>query len=145
MIALAFTFGAGVVGFVVGRESAEDDEPAAAETTTAGETETTPTQTEAETKPTETAETTETTETEGDGGEDVDGAAVFASAGCGGCHEFEPANASGTIGPSLDGIDLSKDEIAAQVRNGGGGMPAFGDRLSDAEIDAVADYVENAG
>jgi hypothetical protein len=53
------------------------------------------------------------------------------------------ANSTGTVGPRLDGIDLSKDEIAQQVRDGGGGMPAFGDRLSDAEIDAVADYVEN--
>ena len=32
------------------------------------------------------------------------------------------------------------------VRNGGGGMPAFQGRLSDAEIMAVAKYVaENAG
>jgi mono/diheme cytochrome c family protein len=146
MIALAFALGTGVVGYVLGRESVDDDEPAAAETTTAGETQPTTTA-ETETTPTETEPETGTTatETEGDGGEDVDGAAVFTSAGCGGCHEFGPANSSGTIGPSLDGIDQSKDEIAAQVRNGGGGMPAFGDRLSDAEIDAVADYVENAG
>ena len=46
-------------------------------------------------------------------------------------------------GRTSTSIDLSKDEIAQQVRNGGGGMPPFGDRLSDAEIDAVADYVEN--
>jgi len=32
------------------------------------------------------------------------------------------------------------------VRNGGGGLPAFEGRLSDAEIEAVAKYVaENAG
>jgi mono/diheme cytochrome c family protein len=134
MVALALAFAAGAAGFVVGRETAGDDEPAAAETAAT------------ETQETETAETeTETeTETDGDGG-DVDGEAVFASAGCGGCHQFEPAGSTGTIGPPLDGIDLSRDEIAAQVRNGGGGMPAFGDRLSDDEIDAVADYVENAG
>jgi mono/diheme cytochrome c family protein len=143
MIALALAFAAGAAGFVIGRETADDDEPAAAET---AETETQATETQAtETAETETeTETATETETETEGGE-VDGEAVFASAGCGSCHQFEPAGSTGTIGPPLDGIDLSKDEIAAQVRNGGGGMPAFGDRLSDDEIDAVADYVENAG
>ena len=129
-------FVAALAGFLVGRGSADDDDsPAAAETQTTEETATEAATTE--------AATTEQTETEG--GENADGAAVFASAGCGGCHTFGPANSSGTVGPNLDEIDLSKDEIAQQVRNGGGGMPAFGDRLSDAEIDAVADYVENSG
>lgn len=132
LIALLLAFAAGAAGFVIGRETAEE-EPAAAETTAPAETTAT-----TETAETETAETETTTE-----GEDVDGAAVFAEAGCGGCHVFEPAGSSGNVGPPLDGIDLSKDEIATQVRNGGGGMPAFGDRLSDEEIDAVADYVES--
>ena len=127
-------FVAALAGFLVGRGSADDDDsPAAAETQTTEETATEGATTE--------AATTEETETEG--GEDADGAAVFAEAGCGGCHTFAPANSSGTVGPTLDDIDMSKDEIAQQVRNGGGGMPAFGDRLSDDEIDAVADYVEN--
>ena len=127
-------FVAALAGFLVGRGSAEDDDsPAAAETQTTEETATEGATTE--------AATTEATETEG--GEDADGAAVFASAGCGGCHTFGPANSKGTVGPKLDGIDLSKDEIEQQVRNGGGGMPPFGDSLSDAEIAAVADYVEN--
>jgi cytochrome c6 len=141
MIALALAFGAAFAGFVVGRETAEDDEPTAAETseTETQATETTETETPAET------ETDGDTPTETEDGGDADGEAVFASAGCGGCHEFEPAGSTGTIGPPLDGIDRSKDEIAEQVRNGGGGMPAFEGRLSAAEIDAVADYVENAG
>ena len=34
----------------------------------------------------------------------------------------------------------------SQVTNGGGGMPAFGDRLSEQEIQDVATYVsESAG
>ena len=128
-------FVAALAGFLVGRGSAEDnDSPAAAETQTTAETAT-------ESATTTEAATTEATETEG--GEDADGAAVFASAGCGGCHTFAPANSKGTVGPNLGTIDLSKDEIEQQVRNGGGGMPPFGDRLSDAEIAAVADYVEN--
>ena len=127
-------FVAALAGFLVGRGSADDDDsPAAAETQMTEQTATEGA----------TTEETETEETETEGGEDADGAAVFASAGCGACHTFGPANSSGAVGPNLDEIDLSKDEIAQQVRNGGGGMPPFGDRLSDAEIDAVADYVEN--
>jgi mono/diheme cytochrome c family protein len=127
-------FVAALAGFLVGRGNAEDnDSPAAAETQTTAETATEGATTE--------AATTEATETEG--GEAADGAAVFKSAGCVSCHTFGPANSKGTVGPKLDGIDLSKDEIEQQVRNGGGGMPPFGDSLSDAEIAAVADYVEN--
>jgi mono/diheme cytochrome c family protein len=37
---------------------------------------------------------------------------------------------------------LSKDEIEEQVRNGGGGMPPFEGQLSDAEIEAVSDFVD---
>lgn len=139
LVVLFLLFVAALAGFLVGRESAdEDDSPAAAQTETqGGTTESQPATTEATTTE---ATTTEATTTDG---EDADGAAIFAEAGCGGCHVFSPANSTGTAGPSLDGIDLSKDEIAQQVRNGGGGMPAFGDRLSDAEIEAVSDYVEN--
>ena len=132
MIGLLFV--AALAGFIVGRESADDDD-----STPAAQTATT------ESEPATEGATTEATETEGteaEGG-DVDGAAVFAEAGCGGCHTFGPANSDGAVGPPLDGIDLSKDEIAQQVRNGGGGMPPFGDRLSDEQIDAVADYVES--
>jgi mono/diheme cytochrome c family protein len=139
LVALLLAFAAAAAGFVVGRETADDDEPAAAETTSAEATTTAETQTETE------PATTAATQTETEGGENVDGAAVFAEAGCGGCHVFGPANSTGTVGPPLDNVDLSKDEIAQQVRNGGGGMPAFGDRLSDDEIDAVADYVEGGG
>jgi mono/diheme cytochrome c family protein len=128
-------FVAALAGFLVGRGSAEDnDSPAAAETQTTEETAT-------ESATTTEAATTEATGTEG--GEAADGAAVFTSAGCASCHTFGPANSKGTVGPKLDGIDRSKEEIEQQVRNGGGGMPPFGDSLSDAEIAAVADYVEN--
>jgi mono/diheme cytochrome c family protein len=130
VVVVGLLFVAALAGFLVGRDSAENDgTTAAAETTTTAESAPAPTTTEAATTSTQ--------------GEEADGAAVFAEAGCGGCHTFGPANSSGTVGPRLDGVDLSKDEIAQQVRNGGGGMPAFGGRLSDAEIEAVADYVES--
>ncbi|MGE5691053.1 MAG: c-type cytochrome [Pseudomonadota bacterium] len=83
--------------------------------------------------------------TEG-GASAADGAAVFASAGCGGCHTLKAANTMGAAGPNLDDLKPSEEQVATQVENGGGGMPAFGDQLSDAEIAAVAAYVsQNAG
>jgi mono/diheme cytochrome c family protein len=85
-------------------------------------------------------------ETTGGGGGAADGAAVFASAGCGGCHTLEAAGSSGQTGPNLDELQPSKDQVAEQVRNGGGAMPSFEDKLSAEEIDAVAQYVsESAG
>jgi mono/diheme cytochrome c family protein len=74
----------------------------------------------------------------------ADGAAVFESAGCGGCHTLAAAGATGTSGPNLDELQPDKDTVVEQVTNGGGGMPAFGDRLSEEEIDAVATYVADS-
>ena len=80
--------------------------------------------------------TEETTTTE----EAADGRAVFV-ANCGSCHTLTDAGTSGAIGPSLDGTSLSEDQIEAQVRAGGGGMPAFEGQLSDEEIEQVSAYV----
>lgn len=86
---------------------------------------------------------TETTPDDSGGGS-VDGAAVYADAGCGGCHTLAAADSSGTVGPSLDGAGLDADTVAEQVRNGGGAMPGFSDSLSDEEIQAVAEFVATA-
>ena len=75
-----------------------------------------------------------------------DGAKVFASAGCVGCHTLKAAGATGNVGPNLDDLKPSFEAVKTQVTNGGGGMPAFGGNLSAAEIVAVARYVSaNAG
>ena len=75
-----------------------------------------------------------------------DGAKVFASAGCAGCHTLAAANASGNVGPNLDDLQPDVATVRNQVENGGGGMPAFSGDLSPEEIDAVATYVaDNAG
>jgi mono/diheme cytochrome c family protein len=88
-----------------------------------------------------TTETTDQTSTQTtDEATTVDGRPVFL-ANCGSCHTFADAGTSGTIGPDLDGIGLSTDEVVEQVRRGGGGMPAFGDQLSEDEIEQVAAYV----
>jgi len=63
------------------------------------------------------------------------------TADCGGCHTLADAGTSGTTGPNLD--DAAPDAAAVKnyVRGGAGAMPAFGDQLANAEIDAVAAYV----
>jgi mono/diheme cytochrome c family protein len=72
------------------------------------------------------------------------GSAVFASAGCGGCHVLAAAGASGTVGPNLDELEPDAAAVAAVVSSGRGSMPAFGGDLSAAEIQAVADYVASS-
>lgn len=80
--------------------------------------------------------------TNGDG---ASGEAVFTE-NCGSCHVLSAAGTTGTTGPNLDDVQPSQEEVEEQVRNGGGGMPAFEGDLSDAEIDAVSQYVaDNAG
>ena len=80
----------------------------------------------------------------GETGGAADGAAVFASAGCGNCHTLAAANASGNVGPNLDELMPSTEQVADQVKSGGGGMPAFEDQLSEEEIQAVAEYVSSS-
>ncbi len=80
------------------------------------------------------------TTTEG-GGEGPDGEAIFAEAGCGGCHVLEAAGASGTVGPNLDESQPPKELVVDRVTNGRGAMPAFADSYSPEQIEAVADYV----
>jgi len=72
------------------------------------------------------------------------GATVWANAGCGTCHTLAVVGSAGTKGPDLDVLRLSTAEIAAKVRSGGQGMPAFGKRLAPAKIDAVAAFVSSA-
>lgn len=63
---------------------------------------------------------------------------------CGGCHTLAKAGTNGTVGPNLDELKPSKETVAAQIKHGGGGMPAG--LLEGDEADAVATYVsENAG
>ena len=86
---------------------------AAAEPTETAPTEPTPT----ETTPTETSPAPpppQTTTAKQPSGSPEAGKAVFASAGCGGCHTFAAAGSSGTTGPNLDDVLAGKD--AAFVR-----------------------------
>ena len=58
------------------------------------------------------------------------------------------ANCVSCHGADLNGYDLntvgarmSKEEIEKQIKNGGGGMPGFGNRLDAAEVTALVDWL----
>lgn len=75
-------------------------------------------------------------------GDPTAGKDVF-TANCGGCHTLADAGTSGSSGPNLDDLAPDAETVANQVRNGGGAMPAFGDKLTDDEIANVAAYVSS--
>ena len=83
-------------------------------------------------------------ETEADGAAPA-GRQLFVS-NCGSCHALADAGTNSSAGPSLDAFAPSRESVEEQVRHGGGGMPAFEGRLSDAEIEAVSTYAaDHAG
>ncbi len=97
------------------------------------------------TLPTATTDTAETTPPASTIQGDADnGAKVFASAGCGGCHTMEAAGSSGTVGPNLDDSQPDSGLVIERVTNGQGAMPAFSDSLSQREIIDVAEYVSES-
>lgn len=59
------------------------------------------------------------------------------------CISCHGTDLKGGMGPNLQkvGAEMSKDEIAAQISNGGKGMPAFKGMLGDEEINALADWL----
>ena len=73
-----------------------------------------------------------------------DGRAVFtevAQPSCMICHTLKAAGAEGTVGPSLDELKPDKERAAKAVLNGVGAMPPYRDKLTPAQIEAVADFV----
>ena len=72
----------------------------------------------------------------------VDGAQVYATAGCSGCHG---PNGEGGVGPQLaNNPDLATSALVVnQVLFGGEIMPPFGTTLSDEQIVAVANYIRS--
>lgn len=135
--AVLFAAQMGAVLWVTGTQEIEK-ESHAAETTPAetGEAETTP----AETTPTETGEAETLPAVVGDPEE---GSAVFASAGCGSCHTLADAGSSGAVGPNLDELGPTEEQVSTIVTNGRGAMQSFSDQLSEEEIADVAAYVSS--
>jgi cytochrome c6 len=65
---------------------------------------------------------------------------------CGTCHTLKAAASEGDIGPNLDSLKPSEEQVKGVVTEGLGVMPAFGEEglLTSEEIDAVSYYVVNS-
>ena len=86
---------------------------------------------------------TQSTSTSGGGtASAAEGKQIFTQ-NCGGCHTLAAAGTNGQVGPNLDDLKPDEATVERQVTNGGGKMPAFKDRLSAAQIKAVATYVSS--
>ncbi|WP_152207316.1 c-type cytochrome [Marinobacter changyiensis] len=57
------------------------------------------------------------------------------------CHTLADANAAGEIGPSLDELGPSVEQVKKAVTGGVGIMPAYEGSLTPEQISAVAHYV----
>jgi quinohemoprotein ethanol dehydrogenase len=58
---------------------------------------------------------------------------------CLACHG--ETGSGGHNGPVLKSLDMDKEAIINQIKNGGGGMPGFEGNLTEEEINAVTDYI----
>jgi mono/diheme cytochrome c family protein len=88
------------------------------------------------------------------------GEQIFTAAGCGACHTLAKANATGTVGPSLDDLaaaagngspeDFVRESVLdpdAEVAQGfqPGVMPSYEGRLTDEQIQALVEYLLEGG
>ena len=98
----------------------------------------------------------------GGGGKADEAAALFGSAGCGGCHVFTPAGTTGEIGPNLDNLvsaaqkagqdpaDYVREAIVdpgkviAPGYQDGVMPPSYSETLTAAEIDSLVAYLTGA-
>ena len=63
---------------------------------------------------------------------------------CATCHTLADAEAMGAVGPNLDDLGRSPQQVKAAVQNGVGAMPSFGETLTPEQIEDVARYVFEA-
>jgi mono/diheme cytochrome c family protein len=54
---------------------------------------------------------------------------------------LKAAGTKGFVGGPLDGASLGHDFVVARVRAGGGGMPSYGKKLSESQIENLAAFV----
>jgi mono/diheme cytochrome c family protein len=74
------------------------------------------------------------------------GLAVFTRMGCGGCHTLAAAGSTGPIGPDLDARlpTHTRESLTSVILSPPAGSPMpedFGDRMSDAELTALVDFL----
>jgi len=77
-------------------------------------------------------------------GDATAGAAIFQSAGCGGCHTLAAAGSAGAVGPNLDEAMPDYALVVNRVTNGMGAMPPYSGQLSEDDIKNVAAYVSQS-
>ena len=70
------------------------------------------------------------------------GAVLLQNKQCRNCHAL--GGVGGERGPALDNVAtrLTGPELVRQIIQGGGNMPAYGDKLSPAEVDAIVAYLQ---
>jgi cytochrome c2 len=91
------------------------------------------------------------------------GEQIFTAAGCAGCHTFAPAGSNGNIGPNLDELataagdrepgksaeDYIRESLVAPdaflVEGFGNAMPSYEGRLTDEQIQALVEYLQETG
>lgn len=75
------------------------------------------------------------------------GRAIFmsqAQPACGVCHTLADAGSAGAIGPNLNTLKPTIEQVFTAVSQGVGAMPAYGAQLSETERRALAAYVAEA-
>ena len=95
MLFAVLLFPAGFAGWAVGHYTSLGGKPSSVRTVTVGSTSGTTTSASSTTS-------SATTTSSSGGGDAAAGKTVFASNSCASCHTFQPAGATGTIGPDLD-------------------------------------------
>ncbi|MCW5695628.1 MAG: cytochrome c [Bauldia sp.] len=77
-----------------------------------------------------------------EGEAEISGAEIYTTIGCAGCHGEA---GGGGRGPALNGSLGIRDagHLLNQIINGSGGMPAFGEMLSDEEVLALATWIRD--
>jgi cytochrome c5 len=73
---------------------------------------------------------------------ELQGAIVLQNKQCRNCHSL--GGEGGHRGPALDGVGtrLTQDQLIRQVLQGGGNMPAYGKKLTPAEVTALVAFMQ---
>ena len=73
---------------------------------------------------------------------EMQGALLIQNKQCRKCHSL--CGVGGQRGPALDAIAdrLTKDEMIRQVIQGGGNMPAYGKKLTPAEVESLVSFMQ---
>lgn len=63
---------------------------------------------------------------------------------CGVCHTLGDAQTTGAVGPNLDNLQPTLEQVRNAVGQGVGAMPAYASQLTEGEIEALAAYIVEA-